>query len=217
MNNFLQEVSYLLGSEEEIKNLALKEKARILVLSDSHGSYANLRNAITDAGSGCDAMIFCGDGINDIARLAEECLDSETLAQCVPPVIGVVVGNNDPDIYPIRGFMAKVPVVCTMDVAGHKIFFTHGHRFSLYDGTEEMRKTAESMDCTAVFYGHTHVACEMLESGNIFTLNPGSCARPRCGLPNSYAIVEVDREHDYYNVVFYKMVLGGSSPFIPKL
>ena len=59
MNTFVQNATRLLGKTGDIENLADLEKAVILVISDSHGSYYSLKTAIEQFGSGCDAMIFC--------------------------------------------------------------------------------------------------------------------------------------------------------------
>lgn len=216
MNTFLQSsASRLLGAEEKILELAAKERSRLLVVSDSHGNYGSFKEIVREFGRQCDALIFCGDGIEDLARLSAECVEDGDLAEYVPPVIGVVEGNNDPDTYLIRGALVEVPLSCAIEASGHQIFFTHGHRYSLYNGTEAMRKIALSAGCTAVFFGHTHVAFSALESGNIFTMNPGSCSRPRNGQPPSFAIVDVEKEKRNFDCVFYQFISGNSTPYVP--
>lgn len=223
MNTFVQNATRLLGKTGDIENLADLEKAVILVISDSHGSYYSLKTAIEQFGSGCDAMIFCGDGINDIARLSAECAEDPKLAEMVPAVIGIVEGNNDPDRYPLTVMLdsgaalmeVEVPLNNTIDIAGHRILFTHGHRYSLYDGFGDLRNLASTFDCSAVFYGHTHVGGSTLTCGNIFALNPGSCARPRMGQPPCFSIVTIEKEKNYYDSVFYQVVPGKCVPYIP--
>ena len=210
MNNFTQDnLTNLIGQKKDIENLANKEKARILVVSDSHGHPSVLKSIVQDFGSECDAMVFCGDGIEDIAFLAES-------ADAVPSVLGIAEGNNDPDSYFIKGQAIKVPLNCSLIAAGHNIFFTHGHRFALYDGLDRMKEAAQSIGCSAVFFGHTHVAFSALIPGNVFVLNPGSCSRPRQCQCASFAIVEVEKDKNDYNAVFYQAIPGERKTFVPE-
>lgn len=221
LNDFKQTSSWLFGNPQDISDLSQLDSASILVISDSHGAYYNLRMIVQQFGAACNAMIFCGDGICDIARLAEESFSDEELAKCIPPVIGVVEGNGDTDVYPFPvreggTIPARIPVNCTMEAAGHKIFFTHGHRYPIYSGNEELREAAGDLDCSAVFYGHTHIARGALEPGNIFFLNPGSCSRPRGGQPQSFALVTVAKDKNYFSPVFHQITAGKCIPYIPE-
>ena len=190
MNTFKQNyLTNLIGTQEAVDSLANMEKARLLVVSDSHGNFNSLKTIVQEFGSECDGMIFCGDGIEDIARLVE-------IAESVPPVLGVVEGNNDPDTYPINDECIKVPLSCSLIAAGHNVFFTHGHRYSLYEGLDGMKE---------------------LTSGNIFVLNPGSCSRPRQGQPSVFAILEVEKGKGYNDAVFYQVVPGERKTFVPEL
>ena len=210
MNTFKQDnLTNLLGTQEAIDSLANKDKARLLVVSDSHGNFSILRNIVEEFGKECDGMVFCGDGMEDISRLVE-------ISDSVPPVLGVVEGNNDPDSYTVNGEKIRVPLSCSLIAAGHNIFFTHGHRFSLYEGLGGIKEVATSIGCTAVFFGHTHVGFSALTSGNVFVLNPGSCSRPRQCQPPSFAIVDIDREKEHYDAVFYKAIPGERKTFIPE-
>nr|WP_318715294.1 YfcE family phosphodiesterase [uncultured Treponema sp.] len=211
MNTFKQNyLTNLIGTQEAVDSLANMEKARLLVVSDSHGNFNSLKTIVQEFGSECDGMIFCGDGIEDIARLVE-------IAESVPPVLGVVEGNNDPDTYPINDECIKVPLSCSLIAAGHNVFFTHGHRYSLYEGLDGMKEVASNIGCDAVLFGHTHVCFSALTSGNIFVLNPGSCSRPRQGQPSVFAILEVEKGKGYNDAVFYQVVPGERKTFVPEL
>ena len=51
MNNFTQDnLTNLIGQNKDIENLANKEKARILVVSDSHGHPSVLKSIVQDFG-----------------------------------------------------------------------------------------------------------------------------------------------------------------------
>lgn len=223
MNNFQQISTYLLGTDEAVKELAGKEKARILIVSDSHEDYGKLEIILRQFGRECDALVFCGDGAKDLELLSMEASSDGEYAQCIPPVIGFVGGNCDPDLCFFSSsdgsgtmMRAQVRVSCTMEACGHKLFFTHGHRFSLYEGMNEMRKPAVEEGCDIVCFGHTHVAGTSMEPGKILFINPGSCARPRCAQPNSFAVLELGRERGERKVTFYQVIPGMCLPFIPE-
>ena len=59
----------IIGSREAIAALENKDHARLLVLSDSHGRYGLMESIVRGFGGKCDALIFCGDGVCDIAQL----------------------------------------------------------------------------------------------------------------------------------------------------
>lgn len=219
MNAFIQDDSLLIGAENEIENLAKKNSAKILVVSDSHGSYQSLKMILHQ--TPCDAMIFCGDGFCDIARLIDETAENENLQKFIPGVIGVVEGNNDADIYPVRNISStdpyyiefKIPLFNTIEICGKKIFFTHGHRNAVYIGCDQVVALAKKYECEIALYGHTHVASEQFFLGDVLALNPGSCARPRCGQFPSFATLEISREKNYVLPIFYQIASQKIKPF----
>ena len=206
MNTLLQDESLLIGSREEIQKLATKDSARILVVSDSHGAYSNLLLILRQFGVASDALVFCGDGICDISKLISNAVDEAEIKAIIPPVIGIVEGNNDADLYPVRNVLSdepyyvqlKVPIFNVLEACGQRIFFTHGHRNSLYLGT--------------ALYGHTHIAAEKL--GEVFTINPGSCFRPRGGQKPSFAMLNLTKNIGF-ECIFYELSSLGSKPFFP--
>lgn len=223
MNTFLQDSSLLVGSPEEIKALACKESAEVLVVSDSHGAYASLFLILKQFGGCCDALIFCGDGICDIAKLVEDALCDSSIQSFVPPVIGIVEGNNDADLYPVKNPASgspcyvefKIPLCNSVEVCGHKIFFTHGHRNSLFNGNGEIVSLAKESGCEIALYGHTHVAFERLCSGGILALNPGSCSKPRGGQKPSFAVIALKKNSASFESTFFEISASGIRPFFP--
>lgn len=215
----------LLGAPGAITALAAKESANVLVAADSHGRFLNLCVALERFGAKCDAFVFCGDGMSDIARLVERAAGDEVFRAALPPVIGIVEGNNDARRYPVLNMARRgtagsgepyyteleVPIVNTIEAAGKKVLFTHGHRASLYI-EENLKEAALSAGCSAAFYGHTHIPHEMY--GRVFTLNPGSLARGRFGYPPSFAIVRLSRDSSDVGSVFYEITADGCRPFL---
>lgn len=232
MNRFIQDsATNLFASPEDIRALSQKEKASVLVVSDSHGNYSQFMAVLEAFGKQCDAMVFCGDGISELARLAEEVDAQGELQDLVPSVIGFVEGNCDQDRQMFKNLASdnpyfvpvQVPLTCSMNVCGHGIFFTHGHRFSLYDGPGELVRVAENSGCDTVLFGHTHYAASAFvpssgeeNGGGVFILNPGSCARPRGGQNPCFAVIDVLRDRGFHDAVFYEIGTGKMVPFIPE-
>ena len=109
----------------------------------------------------------------------------------------------------------KIPICQTLTASAHKLFISHGHRFSLYNGTYYMANEALSQGAELVLYGHTHIAFAEC-SNSIQTLNPGSCARPRGGLPPSFMVLKLKKGSAYFDFTFYRITGSKSVPFNPE-
>ena len=196
------------------------EKARVLLVSDSHGN-SHALFSILKQNPLCDALIFCGDGAMDFAYILNHA-DSYTL----PPVMALVRGNNDAPSYQIQNPLASksfsspfytelsVPQKLKLTIAGHKIYVCHGHLLSLYNGNKVLEETAAENKCDTIFFGHTHVAFARQDSSFLF-LNPGSCSLPRRGQPQSYAIVELQKNGPS-SFTFYSLSPSSSLEFSPE-
>ncbi|MGN1022205.1 MAG: metallophosphoesterase [Lachnospiraceae bacterium] len=145
-----------------------KTKARILVISDSHGGNGNLRYAIGQA-LPVDLLLHLGDVEGDLAGI---------LGKTPPYLVRCVRGNMDTGRYP------QLLLLC---VCGHRIFAAHGDRYGVSTSPERISLAAREQGADVVCFGHTHVP--VCETGNgILLLNPGSISRPRLG-KKSYAVL----------------------------
>lgn len=141
---------------------------KILVLSDSH-SNAETVNAIVKKEGQCDHLVFCGDGLRDLAYLeAGSC------------ILYAVPGNCDKD-HPLYDEYAVEE-----RIAGKDLLIVHGHRFDVKNGLELLLDYARSLDVSVVFFGHTHIPCKEEHEGILF-INPGSASEGK------YAVVTIDR------------------------
>lgn len=228
MISLLQNASHLIGSEKDIKSLEEKDSALVLVISDSHRE-ASIVKAIVEDSPKCDALVFCGDGIGDVVSMLERTLKNKTFAQKVPSVIAFAEGNNDADRYPVRFnpktgcvgndvyYEIEVPKSVCLNVAGAKIYASHGHESGVYYGVEEIVRKSANADI--VCFGHTHLATSKNCNG-VEVLNPGSCAYPRGGLPPSFATIRISNEAKDVCVTFYEITVSLKNgveftPFIP--
>lgn len=194
-----QDVHKLIGSQTAITALANKDQARVLIISDSHGSYSSLGHIVRTFGKECDALIFCGDGVGDIATLISNGKIDYEVAASIPPVIAVVQGNNDSASYAVSsGERITAPQRQILNVCGKNILIVHGHRQGVDFGYESLAFEAQMTECSIIVHGHTHIAYDGYfgENNEYRIINPGSCSRPRGGTPPGFAIMTVSKRYE---------------------
>lgn len=158
---------------------------KVLIVSDTHGYDDNLESVLQKE-TPIDAMIHCGDieGSEDYF---------EALLDC--PVY-MVRGNND--------FFSDLDGEMEFELAGRRIFLTHGHYYGVSMGPERILDEGLDRGVDIVMYGHTHRPI-LLQYPQIVVLNPGSLSFPRQeGRQPSYLIMEIDEKN---NLKFSKKVV----------
>lgn len=232
MNALRTEAPPLVGSLKDIEELEKKSAGKILVISDSHGERELVEKIVTDFGVDCDALVFCGDGMADIAACLEEASRNEKLREALPPLVACARGNGDPEGFEL-GLAAledeegnTVPAATRLDaapmvsfrLAGRNVMIAHGHRHQLYDcGTDMLHSVAESMSADLVFFGHRHYP-HREDAGATLILNPGSCSYPRNGHPPTFAVVSFPGSTERYHTEFFeikKTLFFGGWEFTP--
>lgn len=202
-----QNDNYLIGSKDKQNLLSKKDHARILVISDSHGNFNVLKKILEQYGETCDAFVFCGDGITDIAEILETANENQTFRNKLPDVIAFVRGNGDPSTYPVSFDIGKnntisknelkgtiiVPDYQTLTVNNTNFLITHGHLTGINFGDELLLDKTIKAGCSVAIFGHTHVATQEMINDSIKFINPGSCSRPRDGKPGGFAIITVEK------------------------
>ncbi|MCR5700600.1 MAG: metallophosphoesterase [Lachnospiraceae bacterium] len=155
---------------------------RILVISDSHGNNEDVKQIIKQVGE-IDMFIHLGDvehGLDYIRSLT----DAET---------HIISGNND--------YGLDLPQSDEFMIADKRVFITHGHRFYVGGGVDNLRKYAAQNKYDIVMFGHTHRP--FLDVGREVTiLNPGSISYPRQdGRKKTFIMIDVDPKGGFhYNV-----------------
>lgn len=144
---------------------------RIVVISDSH-KRADIIERILASQPEAQAVFFLGDNASDIEDF--EYLFPEKR-------FFIVSGNCD--------YFSTYPSTSVSTVGGVKIFYTHGHTFSVKYGTERLLEAAKQNVCKIALYGHTHVSKILYEDG-IYIVNPGSCSQGR-DFHESYAVIDI--------------------------
>ena len=145
---------------------------KVLVVSDSHGHHDLLRKAIGQEAP-IDMLIHAGDVEGDLERI---------LGPKREYAIHSVSGNMD----------WGSDLTDVFDMGGHKVFLTHGHRYSVHFTMANLREAAEECGADVAIFGHTHMPF-LEEQNDILLLNPGSVAKPRqAGLKKTYAVISID-------------------------
>jgi len=144
---------------------------QIGIMSDSHGDIAAIKRALA-----VSAPVDCWFHAGDYARDAQQ-LEKETK---VP--VTAVAGNTDGKT------TARFDEF--VELQEKKIWLTHGHRYKVKWGLEELSWWGHHYDVQLVIYGHTHVP-QITIDGNLLLVNPGSVALPPAGKQPTIAIVEI--------------------------
>lgn len=144
---------------------------KIFVISDTHGRIdkaIEIYNNLQDI----DLIVHLGDLWSDAKKIKD---------QLNVPLIGLK-GNMD------GSFSRDGHHILETEFG--KIFLAHGHMESVKQSLENIMYKAESLECKAVFFGHTHVPLFRQVEG-LYLLNPGSLSLPVGGRRGSYAIATI--------------------------
>ena len=144
---------------------------KIGVISDTHGSQADIRQAVLAVGA-VDLWLHAGDYSQDAFYIAE------LTGKKVVAVSGNCDGNSG----------AKIDEF--IDADEKKVWLTHGHRYRAKERGGELAWWAEQYGADIVVYGHSHIP-DITWDGNILLFNPGSTTYPRGGFPASCGKLEI--------------------------
>ena len=150
---------------------------RVLVMSDTHGNHKNLEQVL-ESERPYELIIHLGDieGAEDYIQAVAGC------------PVEAVRGNND--------YFSELPAEQIIEVAGRRIFITHGHYYYVVAGVEHLIREARGRDVDIVMFGHTHRPMIRKEEG-LSVINPGSLSCPRQeGHKPTYIVMEIDEQEE---------------------
>lgn len=201
-------------------NMDENEPIRIALLGDVHANLPALEAVLADAKSrGATALLNVGDFVGYGA------FPEETVRLLKEEHAVSVVGNYDLDVINVRGmkkkkrskqkrlslkwaykhlskesraYLRSLPRELRLNLAGTRIYLTHGSPESLTDYiTEEtspgkLRKYRETADADIIVTGHSHQPFAK-EAGGTWFVNTGSVGRPDDGDPRAcYALLQLN-------------------------
>ncbi len=143
---------------------------KTLIISDSHGSTGLLKDLFErmDREGRPDALIFCGDGLQDILPHKDRF-----------PLFFPVRGNCDFGAYP------AIPGERTQRLQGVDIFIAHGNRYHVKRGTDTLCCRAQEAEARVCCFGHTHRQMGEWLHG-VLMVNPGALSL------GEYALLRID-------------------------
>ncbi|MEG0178493.1 MAG: metallophosphoesterase [Oscillospiraceae bacterium] len=145
---------------------------KVLIIADVHGDTRLLKRVI-DAESDANAIIFLGDGIQDMAEL----YDQYTL-----PRTYLVRGNCD--------FSCMEPSEALGGFGGVLVFYTHGNGYDVKWTTSGLKSAARARGADVALFGHTHIPYYEYDDG-LYLFNPGALSRSSTGVA-TYGIMQVN-------------------------
>jgi hypothetical protein len=162
---------------------------KITVISDTHRNYARLKDVV-DRNLDSDLFVHLGDGIHEVMDISSE------YAKKYPHLdFTYVRGNSD---------YIEHDEEAVVEIAGLKIFCTHGHNFDIHWGLDKLTNHARDLGCKIALFGHTHIY-RAEQVGSLYVMNPGSLDRPRGGNRATYGTITIsERGTVSMNIVAYK-------------
>lgn len=198
----------IFASPEALEKLKSAEKARLILISDTHGNEDTIINILDREGAKSDAVLFSGDGLADFLNYITISQYEKELMDCMPPVAALVMGNCDSKKYVLNldagktgsdfGFKKNPEQhlefceIIFLEVCRKKILLTHGHEFYVDFELDTLLNFLQEQSCSLGVFGHTHVPL-IEEVNGIFLVNPGSASRPRMGSNKSYGILTMSK------------------------
>lgn len=142
---------------------------KILVVSDTHSQLDTLQMVLSRGKY--DKIFHLGDSEGDELKIS--------LMSGIP--LEIVRGNCD--------IFSQLSDTIITSIAGNNIMLTHGHRYYVKSGHDELVRAARQNGAKYVFYGHTHKPFLQNIDG-ITVANPGSLSYPRGGGPSFMELEE---------------------------
>lgn len=153
---------------------------KIIVVSDTHGSYRNFKR-VMELNRNADIVVHCGDSRDEVDDIRLEFPDK---------VYYTVKGNCD--------LGSMLPSTEEFTVDGVRFFATHGHLFNVKYGMFDIDKAARVKGIDVVLFGHTHVEMDVVREGIRF-FNPGSL-----GFGGSFGVIEIKDGQVLSNIAHLK-------------
>ena len=157
---------------------------KVLITSDTHGAHKALEIALAQM-EPIDMFIHLGD--------FEDGLDYiNKIVKCEKHIIG---GNND--------FFSRLPREKEFFIGSKKVFISHGHKYGIWSGVDNLVNAGKSRKADIIMFGHTH--CPYLDVREDMTiLNPGSISYPRQqGREPTFILINISKDGSIKYDIYY--------------
>lgn len=143
----------------------------IAVISDSHGN-SNSISKVKEYIEKADALLFLGDGENDIKEIAKGFKGE----------VYTVKGNCD--------ISNNSPEERIVEISGKRIFMCHGHRYGVKYGYNSIYYRGKELNVDIVVFGHSHIPM-IEEYDGLILMNPGSISHCQHRLMKTLGYIEL--------------------------
>ena len=144
---------------------------RIIVMSDTHRDFFAIQELVQKH-QDAEIFIHLGDGASEFSQIVTLYPNHKFLN---------VRGNCD--------FEVEATLAGCFSCGIAKIFYTHGHMYSVKYDLDGLLDAAKEVGANVVLFGHTHVPLCTYRDG-IHLMNPGSLGMHRGNTP-SYGVIDI--------------------------
>ena len=177
---------------------------RILVISDTHGELDRFWKVFNKLNkeTPVQMIVHCGDYIEDAKEIR--------MRSGIPVV--AVKGNCDGE-YSHDGYSI-------LETEAGDFLVAHGHMHDVGFSLQKLYYTALDNNCIGALFGHTHRSA-VVETGDLYMMNPGSLSQPRDGSGGTFGILETFEDEVFGKIHRYEDFMaegsaGGNSGSKPK-
>ena len=159
---------------------------QVLVISDSHGDSAIVRQLLEKYKHRVQTVVHLGDNVKDLLQF-----DADY------PAINFVVVAGNCDYY------AHVPKDRMLTLGGRRVLLLHGHTLDVKSGLDRLMFYAQEKGADACLFGHSHMpfmhrrepvfSYEDEKPPGCLFMNPGSVSEPRGGSKAGYGLLSIDK------------------------
>lgn len=149
---------------------------RIAVVSDTHGNNKEIIEKLSEMEKP-DILFHLGDYVTDGVKISKT-FGLESV---------IVKGNGD-------YFNMEYKEDEFIEIAGKKIFLTHGHKYGVNNGIQNLYYKGLELGADIVLFGHIHIpVIEKIE--DMVIMNPGSPSLPRSAEKiKTFGIIEIEEK-----------------------
>ncbi len=149
---------------------------RIAVVSDTHGNNKEIIEKLSEMEKP-DILFHLGDYVMDGVKISKT-FGLESV---------IVKGNGD-------YFNTEYKEDEFIEIAGKKIFLTHGHKYGVNSGMQKLYYKGLELGADIVLFGHIHIpVIEKIE--DMIIMNPGSPSLPRSVEKiKTFGIIEIEEK-----------------------